>query len=67
MLMANFSLYSKIRFLFNVVVPPYLITPKACMKSATCCGMESTRSVGWNPSKTVWNQVAGKREMQPDG
>ncbi len=30
------------------------ITPKACMKSATCCGMESMRSIAWNQHEVLY-------------
>ena len=35
-----------------------LITPKACMESATCCGMELQRSC-------VWNQFAELYGIKP--
>ena len=51
---ANASEYSSSKF-FAVSFPFRIqITPKACMESATCCGMELRRS-------RAWNQAAGRR------
>ena len=30
------------------------ITPKACMESATCCGMELARSAVWNHHEVMY-------------
>ena len=43
------------------------ITPKACMKSAICCGMESRRKPWMESSQSdVWNQSEGKCTLTRD-
>ena len=38
----------------NNSLPSHQITPKACMESATCCGMELRRSRVWNHHEVMY-------------
>ena len=43
------------------------ITPKACMQSATCCGMESRRKPCMESSRSdAWNQSEGRCTLTRD-
>ena len=43
------------------------ITPKACMYSATCCGMESRRKPCMESSRSdAWNQSEGRCTLKRD-
>ena len=38
----------------NIATASHQITPKACLSTATCCGMESSQSYVWNHGNAVY-------------
>ena len=58
-LIANSSLYSKSKFFFAIVIfLAFVITAEPWMESATCCGMESMRSIVWNQERRETENTA---------